>query len=170
MSSSTAVKLAKAAKAAKIAAKVFKKDLPNRVRRGFIESTRKPDGYGLAPNGFHDFEADAHFTQKELEWIAADTAYLQKQPCACEYYSPLGCSCCDFELTCPRCETLEDLAYSDWDLGFESNIPTHIPELVSTKGNMRDGTTWRHKPTNFRPTRVAVKKMKSHHRDHLTFF
>jgi hypothetical protein len=161
---------AKLVKSAKIAAKVFKKDLPNRVHRGLIESTRKPNGYGLAPNGFDDFEADAHFTRKEFERIAAYIAYWKEQPCECKYYpSPFDCSCCDYQWTCSRCETLDDLKFSDW-VDFESDTPTHISDLCSTKGSKRDGTTWRRKPTNFRPTRVAVKKMKSEHRDHLTFF
>lgn len=170
MSSSTAVKVGKTA------VKVFKKDLPNRVRRGLIESTRKSNNHGFAPNGFQDIEADAFFTQKELERLNTRIAFWEKQPCECrKVEDPFGCTCCPccdyacscgYHWTCSRCETLDNLKFSDW-VDFESDTPTHIPDLGSTKGSMRDGTTWRRKPTNPRPTRVQVKKMKTEHRDDL---
>ena len=155
MSFSTIANLGKVIKAVKVS----KKSLPNCVRRGLVESTRKPASFGLKSNGFHEFEADCYFSGKGLERIATETAL----------WTTCICDCDDGGYDCYRCEKLEDLGYASMYVGCDSQTPTYVAELDSVKGAMRDGATWRRKSNKGRPSRVDVKKMNRKHREHLAF-
>ncbi len=143
--------------------KIFKKDLPKSVRRGLIESTRKSNNFGLNPNGFHDVEADDFFSRKQLKQIEEDIKAWRDVPCVCAEELEYHCSCCYFG--CYRCEKLEELGYASMDVGFDSECPTFISELDSSKGANRDGTTWRRKSMRKCLSRVDAKKAKQAHRE-----
>jgi hypothetical protein len=178
---------AKVAKVAKVAP-VSKKNLPNRVRRGLIESTRKLS-CGFAPNAFYEPESglrkSSSLSSSLTKQVLLDIDYWQRKPCSCIHSPTIGCCAdCDARDTCYRCVVLEDLRQAstvDWEEAYsreaysretdwlESNtqFPTYISDLGCAKGVMRDGSTWRRKSTKSRPTRQEIKKIKGTHRMYL---
>jgi len=165
---------AKAARQAAKAAKIFKRDLPNSFRRSLVESGKKSN-YKIAPNDFHDYEAGDYFALCAEKQIEAKIAKFKYEPCTCVLDSTScddgwHCTCCGFDdyfSVCRRCESLNMLSdmYDYMWHEYESEIPTNIPELESAKGSVRDGTTWRRKPTTKRLSRVDLKKKNSEHRE-----
>jgi hypothetical protein len=146
-------------------AKVYRRDLPNSYRRRIVESLCKfSKGRAVGPHDFNPKEMEARYLMLELEQkrYLEEKKKLIDKSCFCNTYDY-------FYDDCRRCEDL--FAFEHYFPELDEENPSFVPELVSTKSAMRDGTTWRRKPTrseaNERTTKHQKGQQKRKHRDQL---
>jgi hypothetical protein len=143
----------------------FKKDLPNKVRRGHVETTRLPDGSGLSPYDYHDPNF-MKFVQSEIDELFEKFDATLLEPCKCVDLITDWFECDDY--VCEKCRRID--VYENYLYDFHLDLYqqhdamcTYLAELASHKGSRRDGSTWRRKSTKTRLTRVQSKRMKQEH-------